>query len=210
MTVSLTHLGEVAITGMANEMGDRFLDLCGLADYADLASVSGGQQLAYAEVRLLPYAGIAFDGAHRIDMVCTLSGNRGAAFEIKLSETRLTKWRIDEEWLSGCALSHRGKRFKGNMMSILERTFPESVPQDDLRAEHVAGETVSLLTEWYVITRLSVLESWEGPGRPGFSHHVHFLHFERIVQEYGGKVRFNSLISELLTFDFYDVWLSHV
>ena len=41
MTVSLTHLGEVAITGMANEMGDRFLDLCGLADYADLASTRG-------------------------------------------------------------------------------------------------------------------------------------------------------------------------
>ena len=50
--------------------------------------------------------------------------------------------------------------------------------------------------------------SWRGKNRPAFSDRVRLLSFEDIVKRYGGKKRFNELVRELLSFDYYEKWVS--
>src|SRR5437764_1037978 len=117
MAVSLTHFGEALVARMANELRGKFLDLCRLRNDADGAFVSGDRAIAHRELQFRPYGGIGFDGASRVDLAVQLSDERAIAFEVKLGTTRLSKARIDEDWLCGCDFSHGGKRFSGNMMS---------------------------------------------------------------------------------------------
>jgi hypothetical protein len=124
-------------------------------------------------VNLAAYGGLGFDGASCVDLVFRVKENLGVPGEVKLGETRLTKSRIDEEWLSGCEPSHKGKRWKGNMMSVLERKFSASLQPDVLKARLDGGE-VPLTKEWFIIARSWVIESWTGAARPDFSPNWHF------------------------------------
>ena len=209
MAVSLTHFGEALIARMANELRGRFIDLCKLGDQADAAFVNGAEPIAHCEVPLLPYCDIAFDGASRIDLVLRVAPDRAIPFEVKLGATRMSKSRIDEEWLCGCEFSHGGKRFSGNVMSILERKFPQGVPLEDLRVKLKKDVSLKLTDTWFVIVRRAVLETWVEPARPAFSDKVRPLDFESIVKCYGGKDKFNALVREMLSFDYYDQWIKH-
>ena len=207
MAVSLSHFGETLVARMVSELRGDFLDLCKLNGSADKGFLANGHEIAFRERPLLPYGGIGFDGASRVDLVVRLSKDEGTPFEIKLGATRLSKTRIDEEWLSGCDFSHGGKRFRGNMMSILERKFPKGVLLDDLRIEIAEKAPLKLTPTWFVIAKNSVLRSWRGKDRPAFSNRVRLLPFEDIVDRYGGKKRFNKVVEELLSFDYYDQWV---
>jgi hypothetical protein len=207
MAVSLTHFGEALIARMANELRGRFIELCKLGDDADAAFVNGAQTIAHCEVPLLPYRNVAFDGASRVDLVVRVATDRGIPFEVKLGATRLSKSRIDQEWLCGCEFSHRRKRFSGNVMSILERKFPQEVPLEDLRVKLNKDVSLKLTNTWFVIARHAVLKSWAAQARPAFSDRVRLLSFESIVDCYGGKDKFNALVREMLSFDYYDQWI---
>ena len=207
--MSLTHLGEALVVRMANTLRADFLDLCELRDRADLAYVDGGiEPIAHGEVPLSPYSGRSFDGAHKVDLVVLLNRDLGVPFEVKLGDTRMTKSRVDEEWLDGCGLSHGGRRIRGNMMSILERKLPNELPQDDLKVRLEPDRYVKLTEEWFVIGRSNVLEGWNGAARPSFSPRAQLLDFESIIEHFGGKERFNDAVRDLLCFDYYDTWIA--
>lgn len=207
MAVSLSHIGEALIARIANRVPQRFLELCQLTGEADAEFVNSGEQIAHRELPLLPYGGIGFDGASRVDLVIRLSRDRAVPFEIKLGATRLGKLRVDGEWLCGCDFSHGKKRFRGNMMSILERKFPEGVPRDDLRVKLSDEVPLTLSHSWMVVAKAIALKNWGAPARPAFSEHVRFVSFESIVDCYGGKAEFNELVREMLAFDYYDAWV---
>ncbi len=204
MPLLLSHVGEELVTRMANELREDFVNLCGLNAENGLAELN---QVAFPEVKLSAYSGIGFDGASRVDMIFLLSAEQAIPFEIKLGTTRLSKTRIDEEWLNGCEFSHGNRRFKGNMMSILEREFPAAVALGDLKVELPQNHQVTLTQEWFLIARQKTINSWKGDGRPAFSDRVRFLAFESIVQAYGGQQRFNDLVWEMLNFDFFKNWV---
>jgi hypothetical protein len=208
MAVSISHFGEALITRMANDLRGKFLDLCQLRGEADPEFISGTEPLAHQELQLLPYAGIAFDGASRVDLVVRLAMDRAAPFEVKLGTTRLTRSRIDEEWLCGCGFSHGRTRFRGNMMSILDRRFPPGVPLDDLRVKLGKDQSLKLTPTWFVIVKDCVLKTWNGENRPAFSDRVKLVSMESIVECYGGKSRFNSLVREVLAIDYYEEWIA--
>lgn len=206
MAVDLSHVGEAIVSQMIDSMRLRFLDLCQLSERADrLLLADRFQSVVFANVGLTPYGGVSFDGASCVDLVVLIQEKLGVPFELKLGETRLTKRRIGE-WLSGCKLSHRGKRFSGNMMSILERKFPAAVPADTLRAR-VGDREVALTKEWFVIARSRVLRRWEGVARPAFSANVRLLGFETIVHGFGGQECFNAMVHDVLNFDYYSEWI---
>jgi len=207
MPLELTHIGESVVSTMIDAMRWEFVELCGLVGRADRALLSEmARPVVHANANLAAYGGLGFDGASCVDLVLRLQENLGVSFELKLGETRLTKSHIDEEWLSGCEPSHQGKRWKGNMMSILERKFPTSSRPDVLKARLPDGE-VPLANEWFIIARSWVIESWTGAGRPDFSRNVHLIAFEAIVDKFGGKEPFNDLVRRLLSFDFYSAWV---
>jgi hypothetical protein len=112
MPISLSHFGEELIARMANDLRGEFLDLCHLTAVADKGLLETKEPIAYCEAPLMPYSTIGFDGASRVDLVLRISKDEGTAFEIKLGNTRLSKPRIDDEWLCGCDFSHGKKRFK--------------------------------------------------------------------------------------------------
>ena len=169
--------------------------------------IASGREIAFPECPLMPYSGIGFDGASRVDLVVQLAPDEGTAFEIKLGATRLSKTRIDAEWLQPCGRSHGSKRFTGNLMSILERKFGEDVSVDDLRVKNPGNAILKLAPTWIVIAKKAVLQSWRGDNRPAFSNRVCLLVFEDIVDRYGGKEKFNKLVRELLSFDYDDRWV---
>ncbi len=209
MPVALTHVGEALMSTMIDSMRWDFVELCGLEGQADRSFLTDkARPVVKANVNLVAYAGLSFDGASCVDLVFRVKENLGIPFELKLGETRLTKSRIDEEWLSGCESSHKGKRWKGNMMSVLERKFPASLPPDVLRARLDDGE-LPLTTEWFIIARSRVIESWTGAAEPDFSPNVHLVSFEAIVERFGGKEPFNEMVRKLLSFDFYSAWVEN-
>lgn len=204
MPIPLSAIGESLIVRIANELRDRFLTLCGAHFEND--QLSAVEHRAHQEVKIAPYAGISFDGASRVDMIFLVGPLLAIPFEIKLGTTRLSKSRIDDEWLSGCEWSHGNRRFKGNMMSILERKFPASVPNGNLKVELPDNREVVLTPEWCLIARQRTLDGWHSNGRPAFSDRVRFLSVEAIVSAYGGHQAFNDLVRNMLSFDYYNTW----
>ncbi|MGO9471285.1 MAG: hypothetical protein ACLQVF_44915 [Isosphaeraceae bacterium] len=207
MAVELTHVGEAIVAEMIESLRFRFIDLCGLSRRADSALYQSDLPIVSANVALYTYSGVGFDGASCVDLVVLLNEGLGVPFEVKLGETRLTKSRIDSEWLNGCGLSHENKRFRGSMMSVLERKFPAHIPPDALKVR-VDGRTVTLTEEWFVITRQRILDGWTGSAKPAFSSKVQFLPFEAIVREFGGRESFNAMVSRLLAIDYYAAWVA--
>lgn len=209
MPVALTHVGEAVVSTMINAMRWQFVELCGLAGRADRAFLADmARPVVHGNAKLAAYGGLDFDGESTVDLVFRVHETIGVPFELKLGETRLTKSRIDQEWLSGCKPSHQGMRWKGNMMSILERKFPASTMPDVLKAQLPSGE-VPLANEWFIIARSWVIESWTGAARPDFSPNVHLVPFEAIVKQFGGKEPFNEMVRRLLSFDFYSAWVEN-
>ena len=203
MPIALTHLAEKVFARMVNEQPDAFLSLCGLTDEADADFVHAARELAACEVRFEPFGGRSFDGASRVDVVVRLRRDRAVPFELKLGSTRLNKARINDEWLAACQPSHNDRRWKGNVMAILDRRFPVPVP-DELIA-NIEGERITLTRTWFLITRRQTVKAWR-TSPPDFGEHVRFLAFEDVIQSFGGQNAFNRMVREMLDFDFYSEW----
>jgi hypothetical protein len=207
MAVELTHIGEAIIAGMANDMRCAFLDLCGLTCGVDEMFVADrSRSIAFANVELNGYGGKIFDGTSRVDLVVLIRQNVGVPFELKLGATRLTKNRVDTDWLRKCRSTHKAKRFSGSMIAVLDRKFPAPVPSDPL-CVRIGDRKVELTKEWFLIARQQILTKWAGDDRPNFSANAQFIAFEEIVAEFGGQVPFNELVRKLLAFDYHQKWV---
>jgi hypothetical protein len=125
------------------------------------------------------------------------------AFELKLGTTRLSKSRVDDEWLACCTSSHNDERWKGNMMAILDRRF--SLPVDGDLTVELDGARHVLTPTWFLVARRSTLSAWKS-ACPAFSENVRRLAFEDVVEGFGGREPFNALVAEILAIDFYREW----
>ena len=190
----------------------NFARRTGLSLLPSVAGAIGGGP-AFCEVGLTPYAGRAFDGAARVDVIVALSDGRAVPFELKLGSTRLTKSRVDTEWLAECQPSHADSRWSGNMMAILERKFsgvsdPCELVATVAQLAVTVARTFVLTRDWFVVARRSVISRWKR-APPAFSSNARLLAFEDIVDDLGGKVAFNALVRpQLDDLDFYDTWLA--
>jgi hypothetical protein len=197
----------MVVAEMANRTRCETMNALGLTDLADLDYVRSIGRFAHHECRLAPHYRHAFDGASRVDVVLWIQKNLAIALELKLGKTRLTKTRIDNEFLTDCRPSHNDSRIAGNMMAVLDRRFGDVVPKDGLSVQ--IGETaVPLHRDWFIVTRQSVLDRWIGDGRPAFSPNTKFVAIDTLIDAFGGKLRFNALIAELLDIDYFDSWVS--
>jgi hypothetical protein len=140
-------------------------------------------------------------------VVLWICPNLAVALELKLGATRLTKTRIDDEFLVDCRLSHNGSRIAGNMMAILDRRFEDIATADGLSVELETTE-VELSRDWFVVTRQSVLDKWVGDDRPSFSSNTSCVTIGSLVTAFGGQQAFNTLVRELLDIDYFDEWFN--
>jgi hypothetical protein len=206
MPISLSHLGEVIVAEMAERKRAATLDALGLTELADLNHVRALDRFAFYECRLARHHGYIFDGASRIDVVLWVRPDLAVALELKLGATRLTKSRIDGEFLLDCRTSHKDKRIAGNMMAILDRRFATIAPVDGLSVE-LDGSVVQLSRNWFVVTRQSVLNGWAGDSRPNFSRNTTCVTIDKLAAAFGGQQPFNALVRELLDIDYFDAWV---
>ncbi len=139
----------------------------GLTESADVEHVRSVRQFAFCECKLSRHHGYIFDGASRVDVVLWIRPNLAVALELKLGATRLTKTRIEDEFLQDCRTSHSDQRIAGNMMAILDRRFGNVASANGLSVE-LENDVVPLSRDWFVITRQSVLDRWVGADRPVF------------------------------------------
>jgi hypothetical protein len=198
MPIGLTHLGEAIVQMLIEAQPNRFLELCGLPQLG----VHGSR--VFREVELLPYAGKRFDGASRIDLIVPLNAVEALPVEVKLGETRLSKRRVDSEWLSGCRASHDGTRWAGNMMSILDQLVPTHAPEERLIA-HANGTDFPLTHSWCVVVRRRTANAWSGPERPAFSRAT-VVAFDDLVAAFEPE-QFDEMIRRLLTFPYHQTWV---
>lgn len=207
MPISLSHFAEVMVSQMAERQRVGTVDALGLTDLADLDHVRSVKTFAFHECKLARHHGYIFDGASRVDVVLWIRPTLAVAIELKLGATRLTKTRIDDEFLHDCGTSHNESRIAGNMMAILDRRFGCIAPADGLSVE-IGDARVPLSRDWFIVTRQSVLDKWVGDARPNFSPNTSCVTIGTLVTAFGGKPRFNDLVRELLAIDYFDEWVN--
>jgi hypothetical protein len=207
MKILLSHLGEVIVAEMAQRKRRETLNALGMTELADLEHVYEIDRFAHHECRLAPHDKYIFDGASRVDVVLWIKKHLAVALELKLGKTRLTKTRIDGEFLADCRLSHNDSRLAGNMMAILDRRFGNLAPKDGLSVE-LHDHVVPLAETWFIVTRQTVLNNWFDDGRPTFSENTECVAIGTLVEAFGGKTAFNNLVTELLEIDYFDAWIN--
>ena len=207
MPISLSHIGEAIFAEMANLNRLAVLQALDLTPLADPEFVQNLDRFAFAESTLSRHGGYAFDGASRVDVTLWVRPELAVACELKLGANRLSKSRIDDEFLAECRLSHQSTRIAGNMMAILDRRFGALAPTDGL-CVILIGKPVPLARQWFVIVQESTLAKWNKGSSPSFSEHTVCRSMNSVVEKFGGKVAFNSLVKRMLEIDYFDEWLS--
>ena len=208
MSVNLTHIGEVLSARMVNAMRWSFIELCGLEDIAEKKFISNRHYpIAFPNAKLIPPSGLRFDGESRVDLVVMVREKLGVPFELKLGKTCLSKKHVDEKWLSDCKFTHGNACISGRMMAILDRRFPP-MNREYALSVLINDRPVTLTRDWFILARAKVAQKWTGNARPALSHLVRFIPFESMVQNYGGRMAFNALVRDIVSFDYFEKWVA--
>jgi len=93
------------------------------------------------------------------------------------------------------------------MIAILERKLPDNCSDSPIVVTH-KGSTFQLVPTWILIVRDRIIGSWARSGKPALSSKCVTLAIERIVDSFGGREAFNSLVAQLIDFDYYRQWIS--
>jgi hypothetical protein len=199
MSIGPTHLGEAIVQKLIELQPNRFFELCNRPS----SSLHGNR--VYRETKLEDHGGRRFDGASRVDLIVPISATEALPVEVKLGETRLSKRRVDTEWLSACGKSHGDTAWTGNMMSILDQLIPPEETNQRLVA-HVDGGNFRLTHEWCVVVRARTADAWAREGRPSFSRAI-VVKFDDMAKSVG-QTKFDSIVRELIDFPYYDTWIT--
>jgi hypothetical protein len=200
MPIELTHFGEALAQTLIERRPRKFFELCGL----NHTEIAGGR--VYREATLKSYNGRRFDGASRVDLIVPLSDQEAIPIEVKLGVTRLSKRRVDTEWLAGCRTTHGDTAWAGNMLSILDQLVPTNMQQERLIAQ-VDGNTFRLTHTWFVLVRRQIANTWENDP-PSFSR-AGIIAFDELVTSFRPQ-EFDAIVKELLSFPYYDTWFKTV
>ena len=93
-------------------------------------------------------------------------------------------------------------------MSVLDHRFKCEVPSDACLSAEGNGTKFELTPEWCLVVRRQTAKQWTERGHPTFNN-ARLIVFEDLVENIG-KESFNNLMKGLLSFDFYETWLSNV
>ncbi|OGP53558.1 MAG: hypothetical protein A2162_01805 [Deltaproteobacteria bacterium RBG_13_52_11b] len=199
-----THIAEFIVAEMFNRSTAvrHFFakQLSGLISLPESPTAVPNLQLATCG----PYK---FDGAHKIDTAIlddtTLSC---IPCEAKFGNDRLGKLEFEKRFLRPCGMSHGNTRITGNMIAILDRKLPNQCLNSSVLVNH-KGNEYQVVPRWVLILRESILDSWAKNGVPGLSSACITVSFETIVDLFEGKAPFNSLVAELVNFNYYEEWI---
>jgi len=199
-----THIAEYLIAEMYNRSpGVRAL----FARQLNKTSSLSDGYAAVPNLQLATCGCFRFDGAHKIDIAILDKASLSCIpCEAKLGNSRLGKTAFEERFLGSCRTSHKNMRIAGSMMAILERKLPSPCLNYPILISHEGG-VYKLTSPWVLIMRKDIHDSWTKYGKPSLSSACIHISFEAIVEALGGKTPFNSLVSEMVSFDYYETWM---
>jgi hypothetical protein len=141
------------------------------------------------------------DGAQKLDGLIS-NGAKGIAIEVKLGRKGLTAKSMLRHLKDCCASTHKDRRIKGNIIALLDGRFA-GLPQPPIPFKSEGG--VTLASQWLLVVRESVYESWRRTGWPQMRH-AHVIIFEDLAQLIGGARQFDDMVKELIGGDFAEAW----
>lgn len=194
--IQLSHIGEVLIARMLEGSSEVRNKVLGYNEGFVFSP----------EIRLNKCSSLIFDGFHNIDVSALSSeSNTCIAIEVKLGLDRLSKKEFNKRFISKCGTSHSGTRVRGSMISILEGHLPEQCTEN--LSVTYSSKSYELRDSWVLICREKVIKNWNQNGYPDLSKNCKIFCFESLVELYGGKERFNLLMSDLLDQDYFNEWM---
>lgn len=202
-----THIAELIVAEMYNRStAVRQLFAKQLARLISLPEST----TAIPNLQLASCGPYQFDGAHKIDIAILDSTTLSCIpCEAKLGNDRLGKSEFEKRFLRPCGRSHGNRRITGSMIAILDRKLPDQCLNSSVLVSH-EGNKYQVVPIWVLIVRESILNSWAKNGVPALSSTCITVSFETIVDSFGGKVPFNSLVGGLVNFDYYEKWIRQV
>jgi len=198
--IQLPHIGEDLLARMLFES-----EKVRGAVFGNLVSTTLNSEFL-PELRLNKCGGLYFDGAHKID-VAALSNDTGECYpiEAKLGFNRLGKNEFEKRFLGECRTSHGNKRVKGSMISILERKLPKACDNQHLSVSW-QDRTYTVSTTWTLVARKVVVEKWRATQAPQLSNNCRVVEFESLVELYGSSSKFNALVKNLISINYFNEW----
>jgi hypothetical protein len=199
-----THIAECLIAEMYNRSREvRRL----FGERVSLVTSFPDGSPAVPDLQLATCGRFRFDGAHKIDIaILDRAHSRCIPCEVKLGNDRLGKTQFEQRFMECCQTSHKDTRISGSMIAILERKLPRQCLTSPILVDH-EGREYKVASPWVLILRKAILDSWVNRRMPPLSTGCTMISFETIVDAFGGKKTFNSLVGELVTFDYYDAWM---
>lgn len=196
--IQLSHIGEHLIATMLNESLSARELVVGIGGLSDWEFIP--------EIRLNRCGNLIFDGTHKVDIsALNNSSKKCVAIEAKLGLDRLSKNEFNKRFIAECGMSHNASRVTGSMISILDGLLPKNIANESISVTH-DKKYYEIKDSWVLIAREAVIQNWERNGSPNLSNRCKIVSLERVINTYGGKQTFNSLVSRLLTTDFYRTW----
>jgi len=188
MSVLLTHIGEAVTQGLLEATPAGFLE-----------QTFGRKPISlFRELPLNHFHGKSFDGMGRVDLVAQISEREAIPIEVKLGVKRMTKGRIDQ-WLDLQGDSHKGTRWRGNMIYFLDRF-------DGLEVTNANdGSTLRLSHTWYLVLRESIYKKLCNRGLLSRLKRAKIIVFEELVRQVGAET-FNEVVRRQFPENPYDKW----
>jgi hypothetical protein len=199
-----THIAEYLIAEMYNRSQEvRALFRARLSSVISFPGVS----VAIPNLQLATCDHFRFDGAHKIDIAILDKAHSSCIpCEAKLGNDRLGKTQFEKRFMEPCRMSHKNTRIAGSMIAIFERKLPIPCLDSPIKVSHEEKD-YQVTSPWVLILRKAIHDSWTRRGKPSLSKGCIHISFENIVEAFGGKAPFNSLVGELVSFDYYDTWM---
>ena len=203
--IQLTHIAEFIVAEMYNRspavrqlFAEQLLRLNSVPE----------STTAIPNLQLGSCGSYQFDGAHKIDIaILDRTTSSCIPCEAKLGNDRLGKSEFEKRFLKPCSTSHGNRRINGSMIAILDGKLPDQCSNSSILVSH-EGNEYQVVPIWVLIVRERILNSWAKNGMPALSSSCIRVSFEAIVDSFGGRVPFNSLVTELVHFDYYEKWIN--
>ena len=148
----------------------------------------------------------AFDGMSQVD--CAIACERVFPIEVKLGTTRMAAGEFGRRFLAPCCFTkHVPPRVCGNMIAVLDGRFEDqTISEVPLRVELDEGNQVLLTLDWGLVVRREVFDHWARNSSPVMNRTCWIILFEDFVQAVGGADAFDSVVKDLVGYEFADAW----
>lgn len=158
-SLKLHHIGESLVSAILQDLADKG-KLRNIGEALASSGLSGPLKFTPDKAYLLLECDAEqyrCDGAQKADILCTGSGDKAVALELKLGFTRMSATAFEDRFLKPISRSgHADQRIKGSLAALLDRRI-EGKPEDIKIQASIGIQRWEVAEPWWLVVRRSVL-----------------------------------------------------